>query len=85
MGFCCDVRCHNAPHSMQLGWAGPVKSLHKGNFPPGTWLTYLLPPAASAPRNFVRVWPDWSKKGAKSRVYLQYRCGCWGLLWGVGG
>lgn len=40
MGYCCDVRCHNAPHAFQLGWAGPVKSLHKGNMAPGVWHTF---------------------------------------------
>ncbi len=73
MGYCCDLRCHNAPHSHQLGWAGPVKTLHGGNFPAGTWNTYRLPAAVANPKNFIRIWPDWSRGGAKSKWYIQYR------------
>ncbi|GBF95823.1 hypothetical protein Rsub_08259 [Raphidocelis subcapitata] len=73
MGYCCDVRCHNAPHSHQLGWAGPIRTLHSDNWPAGQWNQYALPAAAREPRNFVRVWPDWSKRGAKNKLYVQYR------------
>ena len=74
MGYCCDVRCHNAPHAMQVGWAGPLKTLDADSWPPGVWLTYRLPAAADSPRNFIRAWPNWSKRGAKSRIYIQFKC-----------
>lgn len=73
-------RCHNAPHSHQLGWAGPIKTLHKDNWPAGQWNTFMLPAAVTNPKNFIRIWPDWSPKGAKSKIYVQYRCG--GSHWG---
>lgn len=73
MGYCCEVRCHNAPHAHQLGWAGPVRTLTKDNWPAGQWNQYTLPAAVKDPRNFVRIWPDWSKRAAKYKLYVQYR------------
>jgi hypothetical protein len=35
----------------------------------------MLPAAAVQPRNFIRIWPDWSTQGAKSKIFLQYRRG----------
>ena len=67
-----SLHSHTHAHP-QVGWAGPVKTLHRGNFPAGEWRRYTLPAATAAPRNFVRVWPDWSARGAKSKLFLQYR------------
>ncbi|KIY91517.1 hypothetical protein MNEG_16447 [Monoraphidium neglectum] len=72
MGYCCDIRCHNAPHAHQVGWAAPIATLTSDTLPAGTWKSFELPAAALDPKNFVRIWPDWDKKGAKSKIYLQY-------------
>jgi hypothetical protein len=73
MGYCCDIRCHNAPHSHQLGWAGPVKTLSSDNWPAGKWETHTLPAAVSDPKNFIRIWPDWSPQAARNKIFIQYR------------
>jgi hypothetical protein len=75
MGYCCDIRCHNAPHSHQLGWAGPLKTLTSDNWPAGKWETHTLPAAVSDPKNFIRIWPDWSPQAARYKLFLQYRRG----------
>lgn len=61
------------PPPLQVGWAGPVKTLTSANFPAGTWASYTLPAAVAHPKNFIRVWPDWSRQGARNKIYLQYR------------
>lgn len=63
-----------AAAAAQLGWAGPLKTLHAANWGPGVWNAYELPAAARDPRNFIRVWPDWSKRGAKTKLYIQFKC-----------
>jgi hypothetical protein len=35
MGSGAGVRCHNAPHTWQLGWSSPIASLNKANLPAG--------------------------------------------------
>ena len=40
-------------------------------------MTYTLPAAVDEPKNFLKIWPDWSQTGAKSKIFLQYRCGSW--------
>jgi hypothetical protein len=65
----------HAPRSQnrQVGWASPVATLTSDNLPPGVWKAFTLPAAALTPKNFVRIWPDWGKKSAKSKLYLQYK------------
>lgn len=31
MGLCCDMRCFNAPHNYQLGWASPIATLYQAS------------------------------------------------------
>ncbi|CAE7224237.1 unnamed protein product, partial [Symbiodinium natans] len=33
MGYCCSVRCYNAPHAYELGWITPSLELNDANFP----------------------------------------------------
>ncbi|CAJ1440022.1 unnamed protein product [Effrenium voratum] len=32
MGYCCSVRCYNAPHAYELGWMTPLMELTAANF-----------------------------------------------------
>jgi hypothetical protein len=73
MGFCCDVRCYNAPHAFQLGWARPIATLHKDNFPSGWWWSYRIPASIVKRDNFVRIRPDWTSKGAGFNIFVGYR------------
>lgn len=57
----------------QLGWAGPVKSLWSDIWPAGQWSTHVLPAAVENPKNFIKIWPDWSQEGAKNKLFIQYR------------
>ena len=45
MGYCCSVRCFNAPHAFQLGWAAPVPGgvLDAASMSPGVWYDFAIP------------------------------------------
>ena len=73
MGFCCDTRCYSTPHSYQLGWAGPVATLHAGNFKPGRWAAYSLPASITAAKHFLRVKGDWNNVGGSNHIFVSYR------------
>ncbi len=75
MGFCCDVRCYNAPHLYQLGWANALGTLYKDNFSAGKWLTYSLPAAVTASRHFVKIRPNWGTSGNNYNLFISYRWG----------
>ncbi|KAF6252709.1 Gametolysin peptidase M11-domain-containing protein [Scenedesmus sp. NREL 46B-D3] len=47
MGLCCDVRCFNAPHLDQLGWANASAELDTATLPRNQWVTLRLPAAAA--------------------------------------
>lgn len=67
MGFCCSTRCHNAPHSFQLGWSRPIDTLHKDNF------------AAGAPPQSARMLSSCAlgtRVRAHCQVTRQLTCAC---------
>jgi hypothetical protein len=49
----------NAPHYLQLGWATPLASLHRDNFPADRWQLYIMPPVGSAKACALVIYPDW--------------------------
>ncbi|WIA10912.1 hypothetical protein OEZ85_011077 [Tetradesmus obliquus] len=58
MGFCCGVRCFNAAHLDQLGWAKAVHELDIAALPPSQWHAVDLPASSSngtAPPPFIKV------------------------------
>ena len=42
MGYCCAIRCLNAPHLDQLGWGGPTQTLYTTNMQYGRWYSVTL-------------------------------------------
>eukprot|EP00877_Chromochloris_zofingiensis_P010829 jgi/Chrzof1/59/Cz01g02040.t1 len=73
MGFCCDLRCYNTPHSYQLGWVSPLDTLSVGSFGAGRWQRYTVPAHVTSPKNFIRINPDWVDSAAAYHMFISYR------------
>lgn len=75
MGGCCSLRCFNAPHAWQLGWASPLAELKAESLPPNIFQRYAVPAQNVQPQNMIVVTPDWSPafQTAYNAFFLQYR------------
>ena len=60
MGYCCGMRCFNAPNSYYVGWSEPMRDLSQWK---SASLTLNLKPAHTAFRNFVVL----------DNLYISYR------------
>ena len=49
------MKCPNAAHLWQLGWAKPVADLDLSGLTVGRWRTFVLPVASSSLTNFLRL------------------------------
>jgi hypothetical protein len=68
MGFCCALRCYNAPHSWQLGWL-PMLELDGSRLTPGTTISFEL--ARQQEGRGVRVTPNWAD--GQNPLLISYR------------
>ena len=68
MGFCCALRCYNAPHTWQMGWL-PMVELDEARLTPGTTFSFELTRQAGG--KGVRVTPGWTPGAAP--FFLSYR------------
>jgi hypothetical protein len=50
---------YNAPQLLKLGWAAPVLTLTRDNFPPATQLPVALPKLGTARKMALVIVPDW--------------------------
>lgn len=72
MGFCCNSRCHGAPHSNVLGWSQPLAILDTTSLRAGRWLTFTVPAAVHDKKNHIVITPDWKDRNAH-KLYVSYR------------
>ncbi|GAB4814055.1 hypothetical protein N2152v2_001101 [Parachlorella kessleri] len=68
MGFCCALRCYNAPHTWQMGWL-PLLELDEARLTPGTTFSFELTRQAGG--KGVRVTPSWVPGAVP--FFLSYR------------
>lgn len=63
---------YNAPHYLQLGWATPLASLNRDNFPADRWQLYILPPVGTAKACALVIYPDWPMVSGGRPVLYPY-------------
>jgi hypothetical protein len=67
MGYCCRMRCFNAPHLEQLGWSAPLYVLQPKT---ASYSTYLALPHSQLKKNHFAILKSQSPL---PWYYLQYR------------
>jgi hypothetical protein len=72
MGFCCNTRCHGAPHASALGWSQPIAALDQRALHAGKWISFNVPTSTKAKKNHIVIRPDWNKN-IKETLYISYR------------
>ena len=73
MGYCCDVRCYNAPHAYELGWLQPSLELNDSNFGPGSRLSNIvLNSMPVSDTSAITLTGSWS--GGKKFWCVSHRC-----------
>jgi hypothetical protein len=60
MGYCCDVRCYNAPHAYELGWLLPSLELNDSNLPPGAVQNVVLNSMSKSDNGAITLTGSWS-------------------------
>ncbi len=72
MGFCCNTRCHGAPHASALGWSSPIATLDQRALRAGKWISFDVPKSTKTKKNHIVIRPDWNKN-IKETLYISYR------------
>jgi hypothetical protein len=72
MGFCCNMRCHAAPHASVLRWSQPIATLDKRSLPAGKWMSFKVPASTKARKNHIVIRPNWNAN-IKETLYISYR------------
>lgn len=72
MGYCCNTRCHGAPHASALGWSKPIATLGQRALQSGKWISFDVPSSMNAKKNHIVIRPDWNKN-IKETLYISYR------------
>lgn len=75
MGYCCNNRCPNAPHTWQLGWRATLQ-LNGTNMGASTTFNFGLGSQHSFDRAVVRINPTWAP--GIHPLFISYRLGLGG-------